>query len=43
MPDVYNPQLGREHSYPYEHREAERDWHWGMVVNVNRCINCNTC
>ncbi|WP_335999205.1 4Fe-4S dicluster domain-containing protein [Halorientalis halophila] len=43
MPDVYNPQLGREHSYPYEHREEDRDWHWGMVINTNRCINCNTC
>ncbi len=43
MPDVYNPQLGRKHPYPYERRKTERDWHWGMIVNVNRCINCNTC
>ncbi|WP_436927168.1 4Fe-4S dicluster domain-containing protein [Halosimplex amylolyticum] len=43
MPKVANPQLGREHDYPYEHREEERDWHWGMVINTNRCINCNTC
>ena len=39
MPQVENPQLGRRHDYPYE----KRDWHWGMVVNTNRCINCNTC
>ncbi|WP_336358923.1 4Fe-4S dicluster domain-containing protein [Haloarcula sp. CGMCC 1.6347] len=43
MAQTYNPQLGREHSYPYEHREEERDYHWGMVINTNRCINCNTC
>ena len=43
MPQVYNPQLGREHDYPYAHRQEDRDWHWGMIVNTNRCINCNTC
>ncbi|MFB6129167.1 MAG: 4Fe-4S dicluster domain-containing protein [Halorhabdus sp.] len=43
MPSVYNPQLGREHEYTYSHRKTERDWHWGMVININRCINCNTC
>ncbi|WP_436932628.1 4Fe-4S dicluster domain-containing protein [Halosimplex halobium] len=43
MPQVENPQLGRSHDYPYERREEERDYHWGMVVNTNRCINCNTC
>jgi len=43
MPQVENPQLGRRHDYPYEKRDEERDWHWGMVINTNRCINCNTC
>ena len=41
MPDVYNWQLGREMSYPYERVAPERQW--AFVFNINRCIGCQTC
>ncbi|MBM3941584.1 MAG: 4Fe-4S dicluster domain-containing protein [SAR202 cluster bacterium] len=41
MPNVYNWQLGREMSYPYE--AAFPDWQWAFVFNINRCIACQTC
>ena len=41
MPDVYNWQLGRDMSYPYE--AAYPDRQWAFVFNINRCIACQTC
>jgi len=41
MPKVYNWQLGREMSYPYE--GAYPQWQWAFVFNINRCIACQTC
>jgi nitrate reductase beta subunit len=41
MPEVYNWQLGREMSYPYEGAYPERQW--AFVFNINRCIACQTC
>ncbi len=41
MPNVYNWQLGREMSYPYD--AAYPDWQWAFVFNINRCIGCQTC
>lgn len=41
MPSVYNWQLGREMSYPYE--EAHPEWQFAFVFNINRCIACQTC
>ncbi|MBI2165049.1 MAG: nitrate oxidoreductase subunit beta [Chloroflexi bacterium] len=41
MPKVYNWQLGRDMSYPYEGRYPERQW--AFVFNINRCIACQTC
>jgi len=41
MPDVYNWQLGREMSYPYE--AASPQWQFAFVFNPNRCIGCQTC
>ena len=41
MPKVYNWQLGREMSYPYE--EQHPQWQFAFVFNTNRCIACQTC
>ena len=41
MPNVYNWQIGREMSYPYEGAYPERQW--AFVFNINRCIACQTC
>ena len=41
MPEVYNWQLGREMSYPYQ--AASSDLQWAFVFNTNRCIACQTC
>lgn len=41
MPNVYNWQLGREMSYPYE--EHHPRWQFAFVFNTNRCIACQTC
>jgi nitrate reductase beta subunit len=41
MPDVYNWQLGRSMSYPYEQALPERQW--AFVININRCLGCQTC
>lgn len=41
MPTVYNWQLGRPMSYPYE--ESHPSWQFAFVFNINRCIACQTC
>jgi nitrate reductase beta subunit len=41
MPDVYNWQLGRSMPYPYEQALPERQW--AFVININRCLGCQTC
>jgi len=41
MSNVYNWQLGRQMSYPYE--ESHPDWQFAFVFNTNRCIGCQTC
>ena len=41
MPEVYNWQLGRSMSYPYE--ESHSDRQFAFVFNINRCIACQTC
>ena len=41
MPSVYNWQLGREMSYPYEEQHPRRQF--AFVFNINRCIGCQTC
>ncbi len=41
MADVYNWQLGRDMSYPYDERHPE--WQFAFVFNTNRCIACQTC
>ena len=41
MSDVYNWQLGREMSYPYEAKFPDRQF--AFVFNTNRCIACQTC
>lgn len=41
MAKVYNWQLGRDMSYPYE--AAFPEWQWAFVFNINRCIACQTC
>ncbi|MBM3214250.1 nitrate oxidoreductase subunit beta [Candidatus Poribacteria bacterium] len=41
MPQVYNWQLGREMSYPYEARHPQ--WQFAFVFNINRCLGCQTC
>ena len=41
MPEVYNWQLGRSMSYPYE--ESHPDRQFAFVFNINRCIACQTC
>ncbi len=41
MPTVYNWQLGRDMSYPYQGAYPDRQW--AFVFNINRCIGCQTC
>ena len=41
MSQVYNWQLGREMSYPYEGKYPERQF--AFVFNINRCIACQSC
>jgi nitrate reductase / nitrite oxidoreductase, beta subunit len=41
MSQVYNWQLGREMSYPYEAKFPERQF--AFVFNTNRCIACQSC
>jgi len=41
MPKVYNWQLGREMSYPYD--AGHPKWQFAFVFNPNRCIGCQTC
>ena len=41
MPSVYNWHLGRRMSYPYE--EASPSEQFAFVININRCIGCQTC
>jgi nitrate reductase beta subunit len=41
MAHVYNWQLGRAMSYPYEERHPR--WQFAFVFNTNRCIACQTC
>jgi len=41
MPEVYNWQLGRNMSYPYQ--AASPELQWAFVFNINRCIACQTC
>jgi len=41
MTKVYNWQLGREMSYPYERSYPERQF--AFVFNINRCIACQSC
>ena len=40
-PKVYNWQLGREMSYPYEGRYPKLQF--AFVFNINRCIACQSC
>lgn len=41
MPSVYNWQLGRPMRYPYE--QASPKEQFAFVININRCIGCQTC
>ncbi len=41
MAEVYNWQLGRNMSYPYEEKHPQ--WQFAFVFNTNRCIACQTC
>ena len=41
MPSVYNWQIGRQMSYPYE--QATPKEQFAFVININRCIGCQTC
>jgi nitrate reductase beta subunit len=41
MPKVWNWQLGREMDYPYEESRPRRQF--GMVMDTNKCIACQTC
>jgi nitrate reductase beta subunit len=41
MPRVYNWQLGRPMSYPFEEKHPQRQF--AFVFNTNRCIGCQTC
>ena len=40
MPSVYNWQLGRQMQYPYE--QASPKEQFAFVININRCIGCQT-
>ncbi len=41
MSQVYNWQLGREMSYPYDAKFPDRQF--AFVFNINRCIACQSC
>ena len=41
MAEVFNWQLGRKMSYPYDERHPKRQF--AFVFNINRCIACQTC
>ncbi len=41
MPSVYNWQLGRRMRYPYE--QAAPKEQFAFVININRCLGCQTC
>jgi nitrate reductase beta subunit len=41
MPSVYNWQLGRAMQFPYEQAAPKRQF--AFVININRCIGCQTC
>lgn len=41
MADVFNWQLGREMTYPYEGNRPQRQG--GAVFDLNKCIACQTC
>jgi nitrate reductase beta subunit len=41
MSQVYNWQLGREMSYPYDAKYPDRQF--AFVFNINRCIACQSC
>lgn len=41
MPSVYNWQLGRPMNYP--HAPAAPQEQFAFVININRCIGCQTC
>ncbi len=41
MPSVYNWQLGRPMRYPYQ--QASPKEQFAFVININRCIGCQTC
>ncbi len=41
MPSVYNWQLGRPMKFPYE--QAAPKEQFAFVININRCIGCQTC
>ncbi len=41
MPSVFNWQLGRDMRYPYE--QAAPKEQFAFVININRCIGCQTC
>ncbi len=41
MPSVYNWQIGRAMRYP--HAQASPNEQFAFVININRCIGCQTC
>ncbi len=41
MAKVYNWQIGREMEYPYEGARPKKQF--GMVMDLNKCIACQTC
>ena len=41
MPNVYNWQIGREMTYPYDEKHPEKQF--VFVFNLNRCLGCQTC
>ena len=41
MPKVSNWQIGREMEYPYPEVRPRRQF--GMVMDTNKCIACQTC
>src|SRR5215831_14700284 len=41
MAMVYNWQLGREMAYPYAEKHPKEQF--AFVININRCIGCQTC
>jgi nitrate reductase beta subunit len=41
MSKVYNWQIGRDMEYPYEARYPDRQF--AFVININRCIACQSC